>query len=150
MFLINADRYNMSPSYLDDDISRDSPISMCLPSLRGRGLCALLMANFLIEKQNNLLVMCRERVEPKPRYNFFVLQSTYTEELMSVKKIIVSRKRKVTFSDTKTLCQSLQSIYASGSSPSLYQPPKTKTEIIYFSVALMLLSSFTASFDFFF
>ena len=66
-FPLNLKRYNAPLSILDDDMSLDSPISMCLPSRRGKGLCALLVAEYLIDQQNNVLALCRELVKPTPR-----------------------------------------------------------------------------------
>ena len=67
IYLLDDTRCKVPPSFFDDDMNEESPISMCLPSKRGRGLCALKITEYLIDKQNDILLKCRELVKVKPR-----------------------------------------------------------------------------------
>nr|CAB3265645.1 E3 ubiquitin-protein ligase rnf213-alpha-like [Phallusia mammillata] len=64
--LVNAHRYNTLKQYYDTDMDMESSISMCLPSDRGKGCCALVFIEYLIELQNGLLHKCRELILPTP------------------------------------------------------------------------------------
>nr|CAB3265644.1 E3 ubiquitin-protein ligase RNF213-like [Phallusia mammillata] len=62
------DKYNTLRKHLEEKMTMDSPISMCLPSDRGRGCCALVLAEYLIEKQNEVLAKCRETMIEKTQF----------------------------------------------------------------------------------
>ena len=52
--------YNVAKDELASKMDMESPVSMCLPSTAGKGRCALLMVDYLIDKQNKLLLNCQE------------------------------------------------------------------------------------------
>jgi len=61
-----ASQYHLPIEYVSKDMDLDSPISMCLPSKLGGGLCALALAEYIIDQQNSLLHKCREIIRPQP------------------------------------------------------------------------------------
>ena len=59
-------RYNLSQEEMKISMSFESPIAMCLPSQIGLGRVALFMVEYLVEKQNSILIKCRDIIVPKP------------------------------------------------------------------------------------
>ncbi|XP_076818192.1 E3 ubiquitin-protein ligase rnf213-alpha-like [Clavelina lepadiformis] len=66
--LQQIDRYRTLQHFFDEAMNLESPISMCLPSKRGRGRCAMIMVEFLANKQNDLLQECRDIMIPHPTF----------------------------------------------------------------------------------
>ncbi|XP_076815738.1 E3 ubiquitin-protein ligase rnf213-alpha-like isoform X2 [Clavelina lepadiformis] len=82
--LVQTDRYNTPHCYFKEDLTLQSPISMCLPSKRGRGCCALVLAEYLTNKQNNLLQKCRELITPRPVFPIVDVPQLSTNNLVCI------------------------------------------------------------------
>ena len=63
-----------------------SPVSMCLPSKRGRGRCAYIMVEHLIEKQNEIVQLCRDEIKSRPRQISGFLLSRIIVKLFKLKQ----------------------------------------------------------------
>lgn len=56
-------------TWLEEDLRMSSPISCLLPSTRGRGKCAKLLAEYLTAKHNDFLQRCFEIAGMNTRFD---------------------------------------------------------------------------------
>ncbi|XP_076810012.1 E3 ubiquitin-protein ligase rnf213-alpha-like isoform X1 [Clavelina lepadiformis] len=64
----NSNAHGIPQQYFEEELSFESPISMLVPSKAGRGRCALALTEYVVEKQNNLLLKCRNLIIPTPSF----------------------------------------------------------------------------------
>jgi len=53
----------------DEELSVDSTITKFLPNKKGKGKCALVFVQYLIDQQNEILQQCRELSRPRPKFD---------------------------------------------------------------------------------
>ncbi|XP_076810018.1 E3 ubiquitin-protein ligase rnf213-alpha-like isoform X2 [Clavelina lepadiformis] len=63
-----SNAHGIPQQYFEEELSFKSPISMLVPSKAGRGRCALALTEYVVEKQNHLLLKCRNLITPTPSF----------------------------------------------------------------------------------